>query len=261
MADAEGHLRSGDHVRRNREAWDGYAAGYAAAGERAWAAGEPTWGIFGSPESEVGLLPERLDGLRAVELGCGTAYVSAWLARRGARTVGLDGSSAQLATAARLQARHGLRFPLVHADAERAPLRGGSFDLAVSEYGAAIWCDPYRWIPEAARLLRPGGRLAFLGNASLLMLCVPDEDGAAAETWLRRPQRGMHRFEWPDDPAVEFHLSHGDMLRLLRASGFEVEDLVEVYPPEGATTRYPFVTREWAEQWPCEEVWKARKRG
>jgi hypothetical protein len=51
------------------------------------------------------------------------------------------------------------------------------------------------------------------------------------------------------------------MLRALRAAGFEVEDLVEVYAPPAATTRYPFVKAAWAERWPVEEVWVARKRG
>src|SRR5580698_3298761 len=75
----------------------------------------------------------------------GPGYVSAWLARRGARPVGLDNSAAQLATARQLQDRFGLRFPLIHASAEQVPLADGSFDLAISEYGASIWCDPYRW--------------------------------------------------------------------------------------------------------------------
>ncbi len=57
------------------------------------------------------------------------------------------------------------------------PLPDASFDLAISEYGAAIWADPYRWIPEAARLLRPGGDLIFLGNSVLVMLAVPDARG------------------------------------------------------------------------------------
>jgi len=59
---------------------------------------------------------------------------------------------------------------------------------------------------------------------------------------------------------VEFHLGHGDWIRLLRANGFEVTDLIEVRPAEDATTRYPFVTVDWARRWPCEEVWKARQR-
>ena len=86
------------------------------------------------------------------------------------RPAGLDNSAAQLATARHLQDRFGLRFPLIHASAEQAPVTGASFDLAISEYGASIWCDPYAWIPEAARLLRPGGQLIFLVNSALLML-------------------------------------------------------------------------------------------
>ena len=54
----------------------------------------------------------------------------------------------------RFQDEFEIRFPLIHADAERVPLQDSSFDLAISEYGAALWCDPYRWIPEAARILR-----------------------------------------------------------------------------------------------------------
>src|SRR3954452_11503994 len=85
------------------------------------AAEEPSWGVWDVPESEVRMLPERLDGLDAIELGCGTAYVSAWLCRRGARPVGIDNSQAQLTTARELQLEHGLEFPLLHGDAEQVP--------------------------------------------------------------------------------------------------------------------------------------------
>ena len=79
------------------------AAEYAGPGERAWARQEPTWGIWRVPESELHVLPEDLAGKDVIELGCGTAYISAWLVRRGARVVGIDNSAAQLATARRLQ--------------------------------------------------------------------------------------------------------------------------------------------------------------
>ena len=248
-----------DHVIANRAFWTTEAADYVDAGRRSWNAAEPSWGIWGVPESELRILPDVRD-LDTIELGCGTAYVSAWLARRGARPVGIDITPAQLETARALQREHGLEFPLIEASAEAVPLPDASFDLAISEYGAAIWCDPYRWIPEAARLLRPGGRLVFLGNSALLMLCSPDEDVPAGDR-LVRDHFGMHRFAWAGDEGVEFHLGHGDMIRLLRASGFDVEDLVELRAPEGATTRYPFVTPEWARRWPAEEVWIARRRG
>lgn len=250
-----------DYLKQNRIAWNHEAASYVATGERAWQA-EPSWGIWGIPESELCLLPD-VSGWDVLENGCGTAYVSAWLARRGARPVGLDNSPAQLATARRLQRDNDLHFPLILGFAENLPFADQSFDFVVSEYGAAIWSDPYRWIPEAARVLRPGGDLLFLGNSTLLMLCTPDGADAdePAKPDLRRDFFGIHRFEWPQDdpPAVEFHLGHGDWIRLLRANGFEIIDLVEIQAPAGANTKYDFVTAEWARRWPSEEAWKVRK--
>src|SRR5215475_10864166 len=234
-----------EHVRRNRALWDDWARKFVESGERGWAETTPTWGIWSVPESQVGMLPDDLSGKDAIELGCGTAYVSSWLARRGARVVGIDNSEAQLATARRLQREHGLDFPLLHGNAEAVPYPDASFDLAISEYGACLWADPYRWVPEAARLLRQGGELIFLVNSALLTLCVPEEDDLAASDRLLRPAFGMYRIEWPGDTSVEFHLSHGDWLRLLRRSGFDIEDLIEVQAPEAGTTRYPYVTLEW----------------
>jgi SAM-dependent methyltransferase len=247
-----------DHIARNRQVWDRLSVDYAEPGRRAWATTEPTWGIWGLPERDVRALPE-VTGCDVVELGCGTAYWSAWLARRGARVVGLDNSARQLATARALQREHRLVFPLVHADAERVPLAGGRFDLALSEYGASIWCDPYRWVPEAARLLRPGGELVFLKHGTLLALCAPDGEGAA-DARLLRDYFGLHRLEWSDDESVEFTLPIGGWIRLLRGSGFEVLDLIELRAPADGVTRYPYVTAAWAHRWPSEEIWRVRKR-
>ncbi|HEU5432599.1 MAG TPA: class I SAM-dependent methyltransferase [Thermomicrobiales bacterium] len=251
-----------NHVAANRAAWDAWADDYAERGARNWAAPEPSWGIFDAPEAALRLLPPDLAGKDAVELGCGTAYVSAWLARRGANVIGIDNSPKQLATARRLQAAHGLTFPLHLGDAERTPFPDACFDFAISEYGASIWCDPERWIPEAARILRPGGELVFLVNGTLMMLCTPDDpariDDPVSDR-LERPYFGMKRFAWPDG-SVEFHLGYGDWIRLLRRHGFDVEDLIELQPAADAAVRYPFVTLDWARRWPCEEVWKARKR-
>ncbi len=251
-----------EHVRRNREAWDEMAAGFVANGERSWATDEFTWGVWGVPESELRALPADVEGKDVIELGCGTAYVSAWLARRGARPVGIDNSPKQLETARRLQAEHGLDFPLLLGSAEEVPYPDESFDIAISEYGASIWADPDRWIPEAARLLRPGGELVFLVNGVFFILTVPDtnDEGPATERLLR-PYFGMRRFEWPDDPGVEFHLGYGDMIRVLRSSGFEVLDLIEVRAPEGGTTNDHLQDPAWARRWPSEEIWKARKLG
>jgi SAM-dependent methyltransferase len=251
-----------EHARRNRAAWDEWAPEYVANGEVSWrlGPGEEKWGVWDIPERDVRLLPNDLAGKDAIELGCGTAYVSAWLARRGARPVGIDNSEQQLATARRLQQEHGIDFPLVHVSAESVPYPEASFDLAISEYGASIWADPYRWIPEAARLLRPGGRLMFLINATILMLCMPDAEEPASNAMLR-PYRGLHRLEWSSDDSVNFALGYGDWIRVLRANGFEVENLIELWPAETAmASNFPYVTNAWARQWPSEEVWIARKR-
>jgi SAM-dependent methyltransferase len=235
------------------------AVDYEGRGRQSWARTEPQWGIWGIPEAELQVLPE-VAGLDTIELGCGTGYVSAWLARAGARPVGIDNSAAQLTNARRFQVEFGIDFPLLHGNAETVPYPDASFDLAISEYGACLWADPGAWVPEAARLLRPRGQLIFLTNAATLMLCSPDDENEPAADRLLRPYFGWYRWEWPDDDSVEFHLSHGDWVRLLRASGFEIDDLIEVQAPSDATTSYPFVTADWASRWPSEEIWKARKR-
>lgn len=248
-----------DYVATNRDLWTQSNREYTdAQAGRAWGAEEITWGMFGIPESELGVLGD-VTGLDVIELGCGTAYFSAWLARAGARPVGVDVTPAQLATARRLQDETGTSFPLLEANAEVVPRPNASFDLAVSEYGASIWCDPYRWIPEAHRLLRRNGRLVFLRGSPLVQLCALEHEEATVEQ-LQRPQRGMHRIAWPDG-GVEFHLGHGDMFRVLRESGFQVESLIELYAPDDAKTHeyYSHVTAEWARKWPAEEIWVARK--
>lgn len=251
-----------DHVARNRAYWDEVnAPRYAVSGARSWATDEISWGIFGVPERELQALPPDVRGMDIVELGCGTAYFGSWLARRGARVTGIDNSAEQLRTAKQLQDEHGLHFPLIHGNAETTGLPDASFDLAISEYGASIWADPYRWVPEASRILRPGGELVFLTNGLIWILTVPDtEDEGPAADRLLRPYFGMHRFEWPDDPGVEFHLGIGDWIRLLRANGFEVLDFIEVRAPEGATaSAHALVDPDWARKWPAEQIWRVRK--
>ncbi|HYK95442.1 MAG TPA: class I SAM-dependent methyltransferase [Candidatus Dormibacteraeota bacterium] len=261
-----------DHVLANREAWDRWAPEFAPRGHRAWASTAPAWGIWNVPESELHLLPDDLAGRDAIELGCGTAYVSAWLARLGMKPVGIDNSPAQLETARQLQAEFGLEFPLLLGNAETLPFDDATFDFAISEYGAALWADPALWIPEAARVLRPGGRLVYLTNHAIFMLFSPDlEADFPAREQLVRPYFRDPKYTCPDETSVEFHLPHGATIDLLHASGFEVERLVEIQAPAeprlgggGALPdeEVPFglATREWARQWPTEEVWVARKR-
>ncbi len=254
-------MTTSDDLDLNRALWTTVNEQFTdeAAAEK-WRSEEITWGLFKVRESELGVLGD-LAGRDVVELGCGTAYFSAWLARRGARVVAVDLTPAQLGTARRCQERFGLTFRLVEADAADVPLATDGFDLVVSEYGSSVWCDPERWLPEAARLLRPGGRLVFLTNSVLATLTVPAEGGFAQDRLLRA-QRGSHRTQWPGG-GVEYHPGHGDWIRMLRAAGFEVEALHELYAPTEATSPdyYEIATADWARSWPAEDLWVAVARG
>jgi SAM-dependent methyltransferase len=247
-----------DYIARNWAAWERWAPGLVAQGRKDWAERDLQWGLWRTPESELRLL----DGLRpsadVLELGCGTAAISAWLARQGAQPVAVDFSRRQLDTAYRLQIELGPSFSLVYANVEQLSYDVDSFDLAISEYGASLWSDPRRWLPEAHRLLRPGGRLVFVTNSMFLMACTPIDGGVAGDR-LVRDAFGSVRVEFAADDTVEFHLTHGRWLKALRANGFEVEDLIEIQPSEKATPRYEFATLEWARRWPSEEIWVARK--
>jgi ubiquinone/menaquinone biosynthesis C-methylase UbiE len=252
-------LSEPEYVDVNRQAWTKANAEHAdARAHDAWAQEEITWGVAEARESDVHALPD-IAGKDVVELGCGTAYLGAWLKKRGARrVVGVDVTPAQLDTARRTDAEFGLGLELLEANAEETGLPGDSFDLVVSEYGASIWCDPAKWLPEAARLLRVGGQLVFLRNSTLAVLCATVESGPS-ET-LQRPQRDLYRLEWTEpEHEIEFQLGHGDWIRLLRANGFEIEELVELYARDDAVDHpYYHSSAEWSKKWPCEEIWRAR---
>jgi SAM-dependent methyltransferase len=152
---------------------------------------------------------------------------------------------------------------LIHGNAEHVPKPDASYDFAISEYGAAIWADPYVWIPEAQRLLRPGGQLVFLGHHALMALCSPLDGSLPVREQLVRSYFGLHRLDWreaKDEPGgIEFALGISDWVRLFRASGFDIVDFAEIAAPADAEGTPFGVPAAWAQRYPCEQVWWLRK--
>jgi ubiquinone/menaquinone biosynthesis C-methylase UbiE len=243
---------------RNRAAWDRISDEYQERNGAFIGRPEPRWGMWQLPESELRILGD-VAGKDVLDLGCGAAQWSILLAQRGARVVGLDNSARQLEHARARMAAAGVDFPLVHASAEQVPLPDGSFDVVFCDHGAMTFADPYRTVPEAARLLRRGGLLAFSHSTPLALVCWSPET-ETVERRLVAPYFGLHRVDDIPSEPVEFNLPYGEWIRLFRAHGFRVERLVEVQPPEGAESTYrtPAETA-WARSWPMEEIWRCVK--
>lgn len=200
--------------------------------------------------------------MSAIELGCGTGYVSAWMAKRGAKVTGVDISSKQLATARRLNNAHKTNVTFLEANAEATGLPDAGFDFAISEYGAAIWCDPDIWLPEAARLLKTGGTLVFLGNHPLTIITAP-LSGAPAEFTLHRPYRDLTGADWTEveiDPAgIEFNRTTDAWFKLFNKTGFAVIDYHEIYAPSDANETSFSVPADWAKSFPSEQIWHLKR--
>ncbi|MBD3663172.1 class I SAM-dependent methyltransferase [Sulfitobacter aestuariivivens] len=253
---------SRDHVAINRAVWDADAVNWTKAGRRLWASRAPVWGNWGRSETELKLLPTDMSGKDAVELGCGTGYVAAWMARRGATVTAIDVSSNQLAVARDLAKEHRIDIRFLEANAEHTGLPDASFDFAISEYGAAIWCPPEIWLREAWRLLRPGGKLVFLGNHPISLICSP-LNGAPCDTLLHRPYAGMWGADWTEveiDPSgVCFNLTVSGWIDLFGQIGFSIDSYQEIFAPDQAGGTRGSVPAEWAKIYPAEQIWHLEK--
>ncbi|MBN4047444.1 class I SAM-dependent methyltransferase [Acidimicrobiaceae bacterium AH-315-P05] len=251
------------HVAENRRHWDDIADQWISTGEQAWASVDPVWGAWRVSNDDYPILPRDMSGMDAIELGCGTAYVSAWMMRRGADSVtAIDNSAKQLETARRLAAEYGYAIDFIEGDAEVVPRPDEAYDFAVSEYGAAIWCEPAAWVREAWRLLRPGGELVFLGNSPLSMACMP-LDGSAVGLALVRDYFDLGTIDWRhvdvDPGGVEFNLPISGWFKLFAEVGFSVENYYEIQAPASASGDEFGVSAGWAKRFPSEQIWKLKK--
>jgi SAM-dependent methyltransferase len=245
---------SDSDVRRNRSFWDADSDAYQDAHGDQLARAPLAWGAYRVPESELQILG-AVSGRDVLELGCGAAQWSIALAARGARMVALDVSISQLGHARRA----GPGLPLLQASAEQLPFADDAFDVVFCDHGALGFCDPAVSIPEVARVLRPGGLLAFCTTHPILYLTWDDEREAQTRK-LQMDYGDLGRIALAEG-TIDWVLPPGGWIRVLRDNGFDVEDLTELLArPDASTTYEDFAPPKWARRWPAEWIWSARRR-
>ncbi|MFT4542340.1 MAG: SAM-dependent methyltransferase [Planctomycetota bacterium] len=247
-----------NHVESSRTDWNATSDEYQARNEGQLDNKAMAWGVWGIPEEEVCALGPIL-GKRILELGCGAAQWSRFMAEAGAEPIGMDLSERQLHHA-RLKLRNaGVIVPLVHANAEQLPFANESFDLVFCDHGATTFSDPHRTIPDATRVLRRGGELVFNMASPMRDTCARHENGEP-KAELERDYFSMHRIV-DEDGGCYFNLPYGAWIRLFRRCGLELLDMIELQPPAGAKTTYGgYISEEWARRWPAEIIWRLRRR-
>ncbi len=213
-------------VRGNRTWWDREAAGYQAEHGDFLGADRFIWCPEGLDEEQAGLLGD-VSGLDVLEVGCGAAQCTRWLAHRQARAVGLDQSLGML--------RQSSAGPVICADARELPFPDARFDLACSAYGAVPFvADPWRVMAEVCRVLRPGGRWVFAVTHPLRW-AFPDDPGPAGLTATRSY---FDRTPYVESDVAgqvvyaEHHRTLGDRIRDIVEAGLVLDDLVEPTWPD-----------------------------
>ncbi|MGH2681564.1 MAG: class I SAM-dependent methyltransferase [Actinomycetota bacterium] len=252
-----------DHVRKNREHWEREATEYQRRNRsqlNRW--DRLGWGVFDASEDEINALGD-VDGLRALELGCGAGQFGIRVAMRGAALTGLDFSMAQLRHAPANFEETGVRFPLVQGNGERLPFRDEEFDLVFCDHGVMGFADPALTVPEVARVLRRGGRFVFNGTTPWIWVAWGDQEEELPATREMRMDYFEMRSVEQEDPSwrtTEFQLPYGEWIRLFRSSSLAIEDLIELRPSADATSTYDdYAPVEWARAFPAEQIWKVRK--
>jgi SAM-dependent methyltransferase len=244
-----------EHVSKNRQFWDGWSDEYQSLHGEVLTRTALAWGPWRIPEAELNVLGD-VRGKDVLELGCGAAQWSIALAELGARPVGIDLSGRQLGFARRVVSESRVSVTLVHGSAEELPFSDEAFDVVFCDHGAMSFADPHRTVPEAARVLRPGGLLAFAHESPFRFVCW-DPKTETTVTTLHGSYFQMRSYE--DETSVGFQLPYGEWLELFRRSGLRVEDLLEPRPGEDATTTYDDWEADWCRRWPGENIWRVRK--
>ncbi|HEY5986954.1 MAG TPA: class I SAM-dependent methyltransferase [Streptosporangiaceae bacterium] len=238
----------------NRKLWNRTSAEYQQRHNPQIGAAPRLWGMFSIPDAELGALGD-VTGQRVLELGCGAGQWSRSLLEEAGQIVGFDLSEAQIGAAR--QAMRG-RYPLVQGAAQQLPFADSSFDVVLCDHGALSWAPPAEAVPEAARVLRGGGRLVFSIASPWLETCY-DYAADRVTSSLRQDYFGLYAIP-EEGGAASYTLTYGEWVRVLRSAGLVIDDLIEPRPgPQMRSTYLDFDPPDWASHWPCELLWVTHK--
>ncbi|WP_017615320.1 class I SAM-dependent methyltransferase [Nocardiopsis salina] len=233
-----------ESARAGRFWWDGAADAYQEEHGPFLGDADFVWGPEGLTEEEARLLgaPDALREARVLEIGCGAGQCGRWLRAQGVhRVVGFDISHRQLQHSRRIDGATGHHLASVQADAQYLPFADASFDVVFSSFGALPFVPSAETaLDEAARVLRPGGRLAF-SVTHPVRWAFPDDPSERGLTLIQSYFDRMPYVE--EDEAgravyVEHHHTVGDWVRAVAGSGLLLADLVEPEWPEHNTQEW-----------------------
>jgi ubiquinone/menaquinone biosynthesis C-methylase UbiE len=244
-------------IEANRRLWNKISVEYQQEHDPRIGAAPRLWGCYSIPDEQLGALGD-VTGQRVLELGCGAGQWSRSLAEEAAYVVGFDLSEAQLAAARAAMGSVG--YGLVQGAAEQLPFAADSFDLVFCDEGALLWAPPDVAVPEAARVLRRGGRLVFTVMSPWATVCYDDE-AEAVTTRLNHDYFTLGPLD-EGDGATAYYLTYGDWVRTLRRAGLIIDDLIEPRPGPDQRNGYGAMEPpDWAYRWPIEMLWVTHKAG
>lgn len=234
------HADPASTVRANRHWWDTDADAYHAEHGEFLGVADFVWCPENLREQDAQLLGD-VAGLDVLEVGCGSAMCSRWLAAHGARPVAFDLSAGMLRHARDGAAHTGIDVPLAQADAQYLPFRDAVFDLAFTAFGAVGFvADSARVMREVARVLRPGGRWVF-ATTHPIRWAFPDDPGPNGLTATMSYFDRTAYVEYADDGTptyAEHHRTLGDRVREIVMAGFRLVDFIEPEWPAGHTQEW-----------------------
>ena len=191
------------------------------------------WGVWSIPKTTCGF--SATSGKDVIELGCGGAQWSIGLTQRGANCVGLDNSERQLEHAQKISARQASSFRSFTARPRtfRFPMVRSTSSFAITaRCRLSTRCAPF---PKRLDSCVRAASWRFPPRRRMHFICW-DESTDSVGTTLKANYFEERRAD--DGSSVCFSLPYGEWISLFRRNGFFIESLVELRPPQGATTTY-----------------------